>query len=186
MKKNTTLTETYKLVFAALAPTETRLRNEFKRQLISQTDRVLAMLAEDGWDAEKRFSYPTGSMSREAYRRAQALYELVHACTTGTKSCRAWKDPDIRVEKPDTFATIAKQAARMARAALEGYCHKLAAKIDDTGIACGKVEYAGGTDPWGFSHVIINSGEQRWRTRMIVNVSVYGKPFNQWPTRLIS
>lgn len=183
----TKATETLKLVTVALAPTETRLRNEYKRQLIAQMDWVLTQLAEDGWDAQKRFAYPESSMGRERYRQAVARYNLCRELTVcaNAKGYRSHNDPEPRAERPDNLVRIAAQAAKLAKAALESYCHKLAAKIDETGICPAKIEYVGGSNVWGYSHIVVNGGEQRWRTKMIVNVSVYGKPFNQWPTRLV-
>lgn len=180
-----TSTKTLELLKAALAPTEEILRNEYARQLTAQMDKVLTELAEDGWDACKRYDYPSSSMSRVAYVAQVARYNLCNALTKGAKPSRGMHEPNIRVVKEGNFERIAKQAAEMARAALEGFAHKLAGKIDATGIVATEVKYSGGLNPWGFNHVYVNGNEQVWRTKMIINVSCLGKLFNQWPTRLV-
>jgi hypothetical protein len=41
--------------------------------------------------------------------------------------------------------------------------------------------------PWIGSIITITKGDvtERWHTQQIINYSVYGKPYNQWPTRLL-
>lgn len=180
---------TLEIVTAALAPTEALLRAEYNRQLLERMHKVLAELAEDGMDAEKRFAYPHGAMSKKAYREQERRYSLCSAYTRSTTVSRSMHDPDIRVAKPDNVERIAEQAAKMAKDALESFCVKLAGKIDLTGIAAVSAKYIGGTNPWGWTHLLVNpdkTTEQIWRTKMIINISVHGKLFNQWPTRLVS
>lgn len=49
-----------------------------------------------------------------------------------------------------------------------------------------KTEYQGGNNPWGGAVVVVttNKGEYRWNTKVILNFSKLGNPYNQWPTRL--
>lgn len=192
---NTTTNETLLKVTAALAPTEEILRAEFERQLIAQFDKMVAQLEADGMDAEISFFYPnarqmTNFYDKGAYRQQLASRNYVQANTgsANTSGCRGMRDPDIRtVDREATLVKIAGQAAKMAKEALEGYCHKLTSKIESTGSGIGEVKYVGGTDAWGWSHLHVEAetGNQTWRTQMIVNVSCLGKLFNQWPTRLV-
>lgn len=181
---------TLALVSAALAPTQELLRAEYQRQLTEQANRVLRELEEDGWDAQKRYAFPTGTYSRRQYVEGRARYELMTRLTDGQKASRSFFDPNLRKPKTDIAERIAEQAAKLAKDALEGYCLKLAGKITallDDGATVKAVTYEGGLDPWGYSHVVVDASDrpQRWRTRMIINVSCLGKLFNQWPTRLI-
>lgn len=176
---------TFALLQSALVPTESLLRVEYARQLTAQCDKILAELAEDGWDAEKRYGYPSSNMSRLNYCSQKRRYELCHQYTEGTQVSRSFCDPDIRRPRADNAARIAKQADEMAHAALEGYCAKLARKIEATGVEVVSIKYVGGLNPWGWTHVLVNGGEQIWRTKMIINVSCLGKLFNQWPTRQV-
>ena len=176
----------------ALAPTEEILRKEYQRQLLAQRDHVLEELAADGWDANKRYDYPYGGMSRLQYAQQKARYNLCEKYTSAVKGCRSMREPNIRVPRKDNAARIAKQAAEMANAALEGYCIKLAWKIqavaEETHSTVTAIAYRGGLDPWGWSFVDVTTdkGKQCWKTQMIINVSCLGKLFNQWPTRLLA
>lgn len=180
---------TLELLIEALAPTELVLRAEYNRQLTARMEKVLAELAEDGWDARKRFAYPYGTMGKVAYRLQEARYNSCNFYTNGVKGSISMHEPNIRVAKTDNAERIAAQAEKLAKVALEGFCAKLAGKIDATGIAAVSVKYLGGTNPWGWTHILVNSGtttSQVWRTKMIVNVSCLGKIFNQWPTRQVA
>jgi hypothetical protein len=46
--------------------------------------------------------------------------------------------------------------------------------------------YKGNTNPWDGGQVIVTTtkGKYVWNTKVILNFSKYGLPFNQWPTRL--
>lgn len=188
--KNTsaTLPQTLALVTKALAHTEEILRAEYERQLVAQKNTVLKELAEDGWDARKRYGFPYGSQSKREYMMQRARYSL---CQELTESAERFprggmNAPDPRKPKADNWGRLAEKAEKLAKDALEGYCMKLAMKIDATGIAALKLTYEGGLDPWGWSYLKVNDDEQTWKTQMIVNVSCLGKVFNQWPTRLMS
>lgn len=177
-------TKTLALVTAALAPTEAILRKEFERQLAERVVNMLNELKLDGWDAQKRYAYPEGNMSRVAYLAQKARYDLCSKYTVTKGGSYSPRGP--RIVSPKAWSgMVAKEAAEMAKAALEGYCAKLAAKIDATGIKCEKVEYKGGLNPWGVSSIWVNSVAQEWQTKMIINISCLGKLFNQWPTRLM-
>jgi hypothetical protein len=177
-------TKTLALVTAALAPTEAILRNEFERQLAERVVKMMDELKLDGWDAQKRYAYPHGTMSRVAYLAQVARYNLCNKYTNTEGGSYNPRGP--RIVSPKAWSEmVAKEAAEMAKVALEGYCAKLSAKIDATGIKASKVEYKGGLNPWGVSSIWVNSVAQEWHTKMIVNISCLGKLFNQWPTRLV-
>lgn len=66
----------------------------------------------------------------------------------------------------------------------DAYVYKLNEKINDATL---KAELFG--DPWSGSTLKVttkNKGDQIWTTKIIVNVSKYGKLFNQFPTRQVS
>lgn len=176
------------LVTAALAPTEAVLRAEYARQLTAQHDKLVKDLTEDGWDARKRYDYPSSSFgSRMAYQGQVARYNLCNKYTQSVKSTLSQSEPRIVVLKANNGQVIAAEAAKMAKAALEGYCAKLAGKIDKApmGGFADDIRYSGGANPWGYSYVTVYVGSkqvQQWKTKMIVNVSCLGKLFNQWPT----
>jgi hypothetical protein len=49
-----------------------------------------------------------------------------------------------------------------------------------------KTAYVGAVDPWAGGKVIVTTtnGKYVWNTKVILNFSKLGNPFNQWPTRL--
>ena len=197
MKPTVKSTTIYGLLKQALAPTESILCAEYHRQLHAQLNELLKELAEDGWDAHKRFAFPHGNQSRTDYQIQRSRYELMIHYTEqdgDPYACRGMHDPDIRKEKPGNRLRIFIKADEMAVAALEGFCWKLTGKIDDEMVASTgrngiqSISYIGGTDPWGWSFIrvhFVNKTCQNWRTRMIINCSCLGKLFNQWPTRLM-
>lgn len=186
---NTTLQK----VTAALAPTEEILRAEYERQLVVQFDKFVQTLTADGMDANVHYFYPSqrkmsNFYDKKAYRQqlAQHQYAMSHSSSVGSTS--SFDGPDLRtVDREAILPKLAAKAAKMAKEALEGFCYKLAGKIDRAGTGITDITYHGGKNPWDYSHVIVEaeSGRQTWRTQMIINVSCLGKLFNQWPTRLV-
>lgn len=75
---------------------------------------------------------------------------------------------------------LVAEAAEEAAASFDAYVAKLTLKVG----ACDKAEVLGAL--WQASVLTVTKGEQveRWSTQQIINFSVYGKAFNQWPTRL--
>ena len=190
--KTTQTSPTAALLAAALAPTEALLYQEFKRQLTDQKNKLLAELAVDGWDANKRYSYPSGSMGRERYFLQKFRYDLCQLYTENAgNGFRGMHDPDIRNPRTDNATKIDRRAAKAAKDSLAGFVVKMTGKVDALRVETGvkSISYQGGLDPWGHSHITVeltNGDRQLWRTQMIVNVSCLGKLFNQWPTRLVS
>lgn len=182
--KNTT-----ELLTSALAPTEAILRNEYTRLMAEKVDAMLTELKLDGWDAQKRYSYPSGSMGRNAYLAQKARYDLCGKYTNTAGGSYNPRGPRIVSPKAGYLEIIKEEAAAWAKAALASFTAKLAKKIEATGIEAREIRYDGGTNPWGFSHIHVLSQHsptvQTWKTKMILNISCLGKPFNQWPTRQV-
>ena len=61
------------------------------------------------------------------------------------------------------------------------YVAKLTEKVG----ACDAAAVTG--ELWQESLLVVRKGEtvERWKTQQILNFSVYGKAFNQWPTRKV-
>lgn len=178
------------LVTLALLPTEQLLRNEYLKQLLARHDKLAAELKEDGMDAKKRFDYPEGTMPRLRYVAQKARYDWITEWTTAVKASRSHYEPNLRVFKDGHVEKLEAQAAKMAKQALEGFCHKMAGKIDKAymGGFIDDVRYSGGANPWVHSFITCSVGGkivQQWKTKMIVNISCLGKLFNQWPTTLL-
>jgi hypothetical protein len=89
--------------------------------------------------------------------------------------------PDFVFERAGYEATLEREAAKATEAYFDGWVNKLARKI---GARVSAATVTG--DLWSGStlNVTLDDGtRQTWTTKCILNVSVYGKLFNQWPTR---
>lgn len=189
-KTNTTL----EITTAALAPTESALRNCFHERLVKHYDAFAAQLSADGMDAQISFAYPNSlkvnSRSDYAYQVGRYNYCQSHTISLNESGCRNPNGPDNRKfhQREPLLARFMIEAAKAAKATIESYCVKLAKKIDGEakGAKVLTVTYHGFLTPWqhSFINVETSAGAQVWKTQMIVNVSCLGKLFNQWPTRL--
>ena len=81
---------------------------------------------------------------------------------------------------PDCVRRVLAKGEAEARAQYQAYVAKLDAKVGH----CDTAELSGNA-VWTFSVLTVHKGDtvERWQTRMILNVSRRGLPFNQWPTR---
>ena len=152
-----------------------------------------AKLEEAGWDSEKAFPYPSSSvMNRMQYRMACDNYKHCHAITEsapGAPCCRRPHEPNMRVKKQGLAAKNRNAAKKLATDSVNSWIVKMGKKVADTkqGEITSAV-YAGACSPWEFSVLTISldSGTvQKWKTKMILNVSCLGKIFNQYPSRLL-
>lgn len=155
------------------------------------TDLQLAALVRDraglaavGMDADIYAPYPNGRMGKSEYRQAEAKYRRVRRYFQGVKGCRGFHEPEIVVENPEAEVRLRQIAKQDADALVDSYLHKLAGKI-------GKEISSATTNGniWDYATLVVTccDGEvQTWRTNCILNQSVYGKLFNQWPTRRVS
>lgn len=82
-----------------------------------------------------------------------------------------------------TVAAYVEKARQAASDAHDAFVAKLTAKIGAPVLSASLK----GSHVWDFSDltVEIEGGRQVWRTQMIVNCSVLGKLFNQWPSRQV-
>jgi hypothetical protein len=188
---------TLAFVTAALKPTEEHLKAAYYAANVKNYRAVIASLEAAGWDMEKAFPHPHGSMSRAQYRsadaarkNAQRFTEWDHAKRTlGSNRFGGPEPVKLKRTESEQLAKLMEDAARDAKLALQSYCWKLAGKITSEladGDTVTAATYAGGSNVWGWSFVNVTTaaGSQSWKTKMIVNFSVYGKAFNQWPTTL--
>ena len=82
---------------------------------------------------------------------------------------------------------VAKKEERFVQSAMEMAAAQYDAFVDQAGGKIGKCDAASlaGSHVWGHSILTVAKGEtvERWKTQQIVNQSVLGTVFNQWPTR---
>jgi hypothetical protein len=87
---------------------------------------------------------------------------------------------------------IEKDAKSYAKTACDDFAFKIVQKteqeIKDRGTddKIVSTSYEGNVNPWDGGQVIVTTtkGKYVWNTKVILNFSKYGLPFNQWPTRL--
>lgn len=94
--------------------------------------------------------------------------------------------------RDDIEGRIERDAKAYAKAACDSFACKIVVKTEQE-IASRKssekivsTNYQGSINPWDGGQVIVKTdkSEYVWNTKVILNFSKYGTPFNQWPTRL--
>lgn len=129
----------------------------------------------------------------EQYKNVLSDLKLSWAKTSGEAKRHhgLWKWSDVRglvirweggqfVWRDDADDAVVKEANRRAASSFDSYVVKLIQKIGkkvSTAVLTGNL--------WNDSVLTVRCSdgeEQKWNTRVIVNVSIRGKLFNQWPT----
>jgi hypothetical protein len=170
----------------AVEPLKEMAAKEAERAAISMIDRVLNDLEKHGWDLNQAVPYPNSGIGKAAYRQALAKRSLYQLLTIRAEQSRILRRRDIdMVSRSESGeATYIKQAVEAAVASYNEWASKLSAKVGD----CVSAELEVSSSVWGNSVLTVTKPDgvaQKWKTQMIVNCSVHGKLFNQWPTRLI-
>lgn len=169
---------------AAVAPLKDRAVALAASRAEQKIAHVLADLAEHGMSLQAAAPYPKSfNMSRRDYQEKKAKHNLYRQLTSSPdRSCIPGRD-DIRERNEAGEAYFIKSFKEAAAASYNAYVAKLILKV-------GPVKSADlyGESTWAHSnlHVVTEAGERQvWRTQMILNVSVLGTLFNQWPTRQV-
>lgn len=170
---------------AVLEPARAALEAMCLKQLRAQTDRIAANLAEHNGDFGAAFPY---GHSREMYlRREFARSVTVHDANAPRVMGYQRNAPEPRIMRPDLATVQEAEARAFADSFIVSYAGKLAAKVHavDAAYVIETANYTGTADPFSDSRLTLEGprGQIVWKTRCIINVSKYGKLFNQWPTR---
>lgn len=174
---------TLRVLKAATAGIRAEYVARYSEMMLARLVADRAGLAAVGFDAQIYAPYPNGGLSREAYRSAERKYYRVRASFNCVKGCRSHREPEIVVEKPEAEPKLRTAARAEADALVDGYLHKLAGKI-------GKEVVSASTNGniWDSARLSVECADgekQVWDTQCILNCSVLGKLFNQWPTRRV-
>lgn len=128
--------------------------------------------------------YPNSfNETKLSFQSKVSRYRLFTSLCKSRKSSIKSGEPrfaDIDNEKVNKFRNVVIEDTA---AEYDAFVQKLVKKIGEVKEA--KLE---GNHVWGYSllNVITESGEKQiWKTNQIINVSKYGKLFNQWPTRKV-
>ena len=138
----------------------------------------LEKLAAVGWDLNILAPYPK-SGNRD-YKNAVAYHHFILSITTYTQSTLRPGQPHIRKHCDANVARYVQICKDQAGAQYTAFVAKLTKKIG----ACDSA-VLDGNHVWGYSHLTVSKAgvTEVWKTQQIVNVSVHGKLFNQWPSR---
>lgn len=98
-----------------------------------------------------------------------------------------------RVEKRDDIeGRIERDAKAYAKASINSFSCKIIVKTEKEIANRGgndqivSISYKGSVNPWDGGKVVVKTTKSEivWNTKVILNFSKFGEPFNQWPTRL--
>jgi hypothetical protein len=166
-----------------IAPIRAKAMDMAEARMVEQVKLAKSKFEEHGWDLLKIAPDPHGRMSRKQYSLAQAKQNFYsgfvefksNAFSKNERLC-VWDD--ARVER------VIAQTRELAGFEFDAYVIKLNEKVG-AHTAAVLVDTNG---LWNDStiDVTLASGKvERWNTKTIINVSVLGKMFNQFPTRLV-
>jgi hypothetical protein len=149
--------------------------------------RVEKELAEAGWDAQAYAPYPARMHYGTEHDRAKAKHSLVSQLTTsdsdaGYQQYGREGHPYIVKMDPKGVERFVDNAMCDAAMQYDMFICKMVAKIGQ----CDSAELSG-SHVWGSSILTVTKGSavERWHTQQIVNYSKYGRPYLQWPSRLM-
>jgi hypothetical protein len=149
--------------------------------------KVEVALAGAGGDREVLAPFPNSfKCDKRSFMIQKGYYTLVRDLTEadvepGTYVSRSPRAPDPARMSPKGCAKFVKQSQEDASAQYDSFIAKLEAKIGEVTAATLSGEHV-----WGHSVLTVTKADgtsEKWKTQMIVNVSVLGKLFNQWPSR---
>lgn len=149
-----------------------------------QIARVYAELEACGWDAEQYAPYPDSRKihDRSKWKQAEAKYQFVRSLTDSTGSARRHNDPEIRTSSAERAENHVELCRKAAAHSYDAYVAKLIFKIG----ACESATLQNNCGVWFDSTLTVSKADgstERWNTKMILNCSVLGLLFNQFPTR---
>jgi hypothetical protein len=171
-------------VETAVFPLKAKAVEAAEQRALEKIASVMDDLSANGWDLNVCAPRPHGMMSRAAYKQAAAKVTLYASLTSATATSLRHGQPDIRVRNPLGEANLVAMFRMSAAASFDAYVAKLNLKIGE----CASATLRPLAGVWGYSEldvVTVNGVAQTWRTQMILNCSVLGTLFNQWPTRQV-
>ena len=173
------MSQTITIIRAAVEPLRADAIARAEQRVRDWVARVEAQLAAVNNDMRAYAPFPSSAGSD--YKRKLAFRKAVESVVTYAAAYARGGEPQIVSVNAEKVERFVRDARDEASASFDAYAEKLAGKVGTIRSAsiCGATLWHGST-----LTVETEAGEvQRWRTTQIVNVSVLGKLFNQWPTR---
>lgn len=182
MPKTAAYLDTANPITAAVLPLKEEAFARAEQDARALANKYLAKMEEHGMDLDAAF--PRGDSyrdNRETYKRKMMRHNLAQRLTTYTQSTRRPGEPNLRAHKPENVEAFVVEQVRGTGDQYDKFVMKLVNKIGD--VVDAKLS---GSHVWGRSTLTVTKADgsvERWMTQQIVNQSVLGTLFNQWPTR---
>jgi hypothetical protein len=168
---------------ACVLPLKTDAMASAVEAAVDQIARVLAALEAAGWDLN--VAAPRGNSLRdrkEDYMRKNAKRNFFASVTKRVETHNYRIDAPSIVEKCVEsecryMAAVAENAAEQYDLFVAKLCKKVGPVVDAS---------LTGSHVWGYSLLTVEKADgtaETWQTQQIINQSIYGLLFNQWPTR---
>ena len=145
---------------------------------------VKSKLEAAGWDIDLVAVAPSIRMNRAQYVAAKTYRDVVRSFVTSANCSRRRSEPNIVIWSDEYAAKFVESTKQDAAFQYEAYVCKLVKKVGDAI----KAEMVFVQGLWNNSILVVTKadGTEKWNTKCIVNRSVYGKLFNQFPTRKLA
>jgi hypothetical protein len=176
----------------AVAPLKEEAENQSEAMMRKHIAFYVEELEKNGWDIDKVAPYPKSfNISRAEYMSQKSRRDFVERITGEPPlregeyyRSRRPRDPHPVVLNETKVEEVVKDARLRAAQQYIAYVQKLLMKIGPVKSAELERGYTGSLWNYSVLNVITEAGvAESWKTQMIINVSVLGKVFNQWPTR---
>jgi hypothetical protein len=166
----------------ALHPAKARAVQSAREKAVAKVAQLRKDLEAAGWDIRVAAPVPTNVWAHD-YKAARARRSVYESVTKSVDSSYSRSGPRI-VEMDqngiDRFISNTEQDAALQ---YDMFICKMVSKVGDVKDA--QIE---GDHVWSHSILTVTLQDgtvQRWKTQQIVNYSVYGTPYLQWPSRVV-
>lgn len=170
----------------AVAPLRTDAIARAEKDATDLVTKMLAELAAADWNLDTVAPRPRTDIRREDYKRMmrnRERYATITVTDLRGKFSSRMGDPSFVKADASRSAAFIERCKFAAGIQYDAFVTKLTGKVGEVLTA----ELAG-NHIWGRSTLTVtkaNGTTERWLTQQIVNVSVLGLLFNQWPTRKV-
>lgn len=169
---------------AAVLPLKVEAIQKAEQEAQAIVARITAELDAVGFDRNIAAPYPDyKKVFGNAYKLAAVKYELFCRLTRSERGSHRPSEPCIVAVVPELVETFVEKAKESAAFQYEQFVAKLVTKIG----ACTTATLEG-NHVWSYSFLTITKADapvEVWKTQTICNVSKYGNPFLQWPSRKV-
>ena len=186
------------IIKAAIEPMRQAAIEYSKGRAAAEVESAIRALDKTDWDltpiVNQRLRFVRGNVGE--YQRRQIAGQMFKAITaqdvkrindlpSAVKRIRDYSIvPDYRLRDEDREEHFIEMSAKDAEQSFDAYAAKMVGKIGEDVMAAELK--CGSGNVWTRSTLIVTRKDgsvEKWNTSMIVNFSVHGKMFNQFPTR---